>query len=310
MPPVRWLVDGLIKDRGVAMLYGETGTMKSYSTIDLACRMVNGMTFHGRRMTQGEVVYIVGEAEDEAKERIDSWTRYYGLTEPEQRPLLQPWAMDITSTQQMATLTELVNGFGGSIKLIIFDTLSDCTAGLRLNDPDEVGERLKPAILSLARATRAAVLMVHHTGHNQYHERGARILRDMTDTTIRVSKQRNNVRWKIEKLRRAQAGTELNFRVVDVSRQVDMDNMALLLPIHDDEVEEKAPTPPSKTNAELLTEYVILHPGVPFKDAARALGWFNTTTEKATSSYYAAIGQADVLKDEGRLYPLDPGAAV
>lgn len=226
-PPIKWLVKDVLKERGIGILFGSSGAMKSYASVDLACRMVNGMDFHGKPMEQGNVIYIAGEAADETAERIEAWLEYHGKTE---RPLLCPWAVQIHNRDHMTDLVMLVKKVG-NVKLVIFDNLADCSVGVRLNEPDDVGEHIKPAALSFVKEARAAMLMLHHTGHDNAEERGARVLRDMTDTSIKAEKQKNNfdLVWTMRKLRRMQAGAKIDFHIKDISQQVGIDNAAIIL---------------------------------------------------------------------------------
>jgi hypothetical protein len=308
MPPIKWLIDGLLKLKGIGSIYGSNGTMKSYTAIDLACRMVNGMDFHGHQMKQSDVVYIAGEAEDEVQERIDAWIAYHGATN---RPKLIPWSINIGSKGEMQDLTESVMDFEGSVKLVVFDSLSDCSSGTALSDPDKVNESLKPALLDFVRITKASVLLVHHTGYNESHERGAKVLRDMTDTTIKVTKGNSKITWKVEKLRRAKAGKTIHFGFKDVSDLVGIENALIITSESTETVDQEAGeiiaekgVPKRETRVDKLCNLLADNYGsMMWKDAAKELGWWNAEANKATNNYYEAIKDGRIRK-EGDLLQL------
>ena len=61
MPPVEFLVDGLITDTGFTMMYGAPGTGKSFIAIDIALSVAHGQAWQGQGVKQGPVLYIAGE---------------------------------------------------------------------------------------------------------------------------------------------------------------------------------------------------------------------------------------------------------
>ncbi len=305
-PPIKWLIHEVLKERGIGVLYGSSGSMKSYSAVDLACRMVNGMDFHGRPMERGEVIYVAGEAAEETDERIDMWLEYHGKTE---RPFVCPWAIQLHDLDQMQDLITLIKQVG-NVRLVIFDNLADCSVGVKLSDPDDVGERIKPAVLSFVKESKAAMLMLHHTGHDESHERGAKVIRDMADTTIKATKGKNmfDLEWKLQKVRRRPEGQVINLHIKDISDVVGIPNAAIILGgkrseaarIVDyetgeviDEVEQEV----QRTAADELAAYIRSHGGdVNARDVQMALGWWNESKGAPSQTYYDALNE---LKKEG-----------
>lgn len=316
-PPIKWLVQDVFKEHGIGILFGGSGSMKSYAAVDLACRMTNGMDFNGKALEHGNVIYIAGEASDETNERITAWLRFYNKTE---RPLVCPWAVQIHKTDEMNDLADLIEQVG-NVRLVIFDNLADCSVGVKLNDPDDVGEHLKPAVLSFVKQTKAAMLMLHHTGHNERDERGAKVLRDMTDTSIKAVKQTNkfDLVWTLKKVRRRQAeGEELHFHIKDISAVVDIDNAAVLVagkrtPVGD-VVEEAALVPENvlelRNSTDRLEHYLEQHGGEADAIAAQVeLGWRKDGSNKPSQTYYDALNGSDRISKQGRLLVLIPEEA-
>lgn len=210
VPEPSWLVDGLLVDGGHHMIYGVTGTMKSVLTIDLLSRIENGMEFHGRTTRKGRVVYVVGEALIDQKTRLDDWQRYHGTAHA---PLIIPYAVNISDADRMADLAEVVNATG-DVRLIVFDTLSTCSEGVELNNPDEVCERINPRLARLRADTGAATLLVHHAGKDgSKRARGAAALSDVVTAKFRTNLGNGMFTLSCEKLTRGEKPPPLRFRI-------------------------------------------------------------------------------------------------
>jgi len=221
LPPVSWLVDGLIKRGGHHCLYGATGSMKSFLTLDLACRMANGMDFHGRASKQCDVLYVVGEGLDETMERLNDWLAYHRKSEG---ATIQPRALQIHDQQDMDNLIETLREVPG-IEMVVFDTLSNCSTGVKLNEPDDVTARLNPSFTRLNQEASVATLALHHTNKDSPKERGAQAIRDHTDKMFHLTKTKDHVRLEEVKSRRGKLMNDLYFEPTDFGRT------AVLLPV-------------------------------------------------------------------------------
>ena len=56
------LVDGLLDTASMAVVYGESGSGKTFVTVDLACRIAAGLPWNGLATNPGVVIYIAAEA--------------------------------------------------------------------------------------------------------------------------------------------------------------------------------------------------------------------------------------------------------
>ena len=310
-PPIQWLIEDVLKEKGIGVLYGPSGSMKSYSAVDLACRMVNGMEFNGKPLKQGEVIYIAGEAADETNERIEAWLKYHNKSE---RPFVQPEAIQIHNGTDMNSLIEIIrSGEAGNVKLVIFDNLADCSVGVSLSDPDDVGEKIKPQLLAFVQQTKAAVLLLHHTGHNESHERGAKVLRDMTDTTIKAKKSTNmfDLTWKLEKVRRRQPSEELRFHIRDVSNVVNIQNMAIMVDGPRDKAAVFVEDDPDDTNpiVDYLTEHGLVEE--ERNTIAKALDMWRAAKSCVNSTferYEKEAIESELIEKDGKTLRISPQA--
>src|SRR5205085_2527239 len=71
-PPVaqQWLIDGLLRHRDLALVYGESGTGKTFFCLDMVYHLAAGVPWRGKDTTPGGiVVYVAAEAGDSIKLR-------------------------------------------------------------------------------------------------------------------------------------------------------------------------------------------------------------------------------------------------
>ena len=74
-----WLNDGRIPRGATAQLFGESGTLKSFVAVDLACHIALGLEWHGKSSQQGNVVYVCAEGVHGMKHRVAAWKKYAGV---------------------------------------------------------------------------------------------------------------------------------------------------------------------------------------------------------------------------------------
>jgi archaellum biogenesis ATPase FlaH len=172
LPPVQWLIDKEIPERGLTVLFGESGVGKSFVALDYALRVAQ----------QHSVIYIPTEGEAGYLKRVKAWCKFHHKSEGKlnflfgffsllDRELLERLVLDLAYIKP---------------KMIVVDTLAIAMAG-----GDENSTRDMSVVTSssrhLSRMTGTAVVLVHHIGRNNSHERGSTALRGNADTMIRVN---------------------------------------------------------------------------------------------------------------------------
>jgi RecA-family ATPase len=184
-PP--WLVDRVLPAQSVSMVWGPPNIGKSFLTLDLACSIAAGGHWLQQRVdTPGSVIYVAAEGAYSFKRRLDGWMRDRGVDTLDDRLHFLNGAVQ---------LHEGIDAFMRLIRphdpaLVIFDTLAACSLG---NDEDKVGERgpVLANLLKLRKELETAVLVVHHTGWNDDHERGSSSVRGIMDTSIELRGEKN-----------------------------------------------------------------------------------------------------------------------
>lgn len=80
LPPMRWAVRGVLPETGLAAIYGEPGSGKSFLAIDLAAKLSAGLPdWFGRQVFQRDVVYAALEGGRGIQQRMAAWDRVNGV---------------------------------------------------------------------------------------------------------------------------------------------------------------------------------------------------------------------------------------
>src|SRR4051812_48434552 len=72
--PSPWLVEGVLRETSVAMLYGKRGCYKSFVALGLAGSVATGLPWHGHAVRNaGLVVYVAAEGGGGMVQRARAW---------------------------------------------------------------------------------------------------------------------------------------------------------------------------------------------------------------------------------------------
>lgn len=189
-PPV-WLVKNHIEEGTFVMVFGKSGTKKSFLVYDLSCCIATGIDWHGHRVKQGSVLIICGEGHGGLNRRLKGWEKYTntGLADAplygNERPLI------LTEDSDIEALIAYIDGrisTDGTPALIVVDTLARALGAADERSGADVN-KLIVALTGVMQQYKCSVLLVHHTGHSdaaQHRARGASELPAAVDHEFRV----------------------------------------------------------------------------------------------------------------------------
>jgi len=159
---IRWLCKHVIPSDSVGMLYGASGSFKSFVALDLALHVAHGMQWLGRKTTAGQVVYLAAEGGAGLWRRIDAWHRTHGIDASQAAMMVIPVAVDLG--QSARSVVDALSERGTSPDLIVIDTMSQTYSGEE-NSANEVAAYLRQIGTHFRARWHCAVLIVHHVGH-------------------------------------------------------------------------------------------------------------------------------------------------
>lgn len=172
LPPLKWLIKGLVPESGFAVLYGPPGSGKSTIALDLALQVAAGRA----------VVYIAAEGAGGYPARLLAWTKHHAR--PAGNLLFALEAVNLLDKTERA---EMLGALGDvTPALLVVDTLARCMIGGDENSAKDMGLAID-ALDTIRRLTGCAVLVLHHTTKAGNGERGSSALRGAADVMLELA---------------------------------------------------------------------------------------------------------------------------
>lgn len=211
LPVAPYRVRGLLPRHGVAAIYGEAGSGKSFLVIDLIFAIAAGhYEWFGIKVKQAPVVYVGLEGRSGISKRIKGWEAQNDVAAPQSArfwldnlTLLDPDQVDQLSRKIVAEL-----GFGC---VTVIDTLNQAAPGADENNSADMGRILSNA-KRLAHKTQGLVILIHHLGKDKAKGlRGHSSLIAALDAAIEVVNGAAGKSWRVTKSKDDENGIERDF---------------------------------------------------------------------------------------------------
>lgn len=181
---VRWTVKHVIPAASVGMLFGGSGTFKSFIALDAALHVVHGLPWMGRITAQAPVIYVAAEGGAGLWSRISAWHRARNIKWQGAPLYVVPAAVDLA--QDAWRIVDAAQAVGVSPAMVIVDTLSQTYAGEE-NSANEMAAYLRELGARFRDLWQCTVLLVHHTGHQATERpRGSSAIRSNVDFLLGV----------------------------------------------------------------------------------------------------------------------------
>lgn len=170
--PIKWLIKGWVQAEALMMVFGASGTGKTFVVLDqaltIACPEIN--EWHGCKVKHGPVVYLAGEGHIGLKARIAGWMNRRGVCSADM--LISKSAEDLNTPDGVNRVIEEIRRYEKQPVLIIVDTLNRFLIGDE-NTAKDVKTMLD-ACSRLMEEYHCSVTIVHHTGVAQEAQTRAR----------------------------------------------------------------------------------------------------------------------------------------
>lgn len=211
---VRWIVKDFLPHATLGVLFGESGSGKSFLGYDLCAAIVRGEEWNGKRVTKGRVLYIVAEGQAGFVNRGKAYVHQQGIQHSELDD------MDyITDRVPNLISKEITDELIADIKqqepydLIVMDTFAQVTTGANENSGQDMGIALGHC-RRIGQVSGAMVLLVHHSGKDA--SKGARGwsgLRAAADVELEVIRSDEIRSVTVTKLKDGQDGVSIGFKL-------------------------------------------------------------------------------------------------
>jgi len=161
---VRWAVKGLIPEDSMGMIFGASGTYKSFIAIDLALHMAHEMDWAGARTKKGAVAYVAAEGGAGIYRRLKAWHNQFGLV-PDDSINICITPLLLSAIEEVKAMRVAIEALPQPPKLVVIDTLSQTFSGDE-NSSTDIGDYLRMINTEIRAAFNCTVIVVHHTGHS------------------------------------------------------------------------------------------------------------------------------------------------
>lgn len=177
--------------QSLCSIYGPSGSYKSFLAVSWACHIAAGLSWAGKRVTPGAVLYVVGEGGVGVPRRIRAWEQVHGKQASNlwlvNRPVFPVRESEVTEVLLAARQVEAECGL--PVRLVVIDTLARCFGGNDENDARDMGAFIEGCD-TIKQKTGATVLVVHHSGKDEAKgARGSSSFRAALDSEFNVKRE-------------------------------------------------------------------------------------------------------------------------
>ena len=162
-----WTIRGIAERDTVTMLFGDPASGKSFMAIDWACCVATGTEWNGRKVQPGPVLYINGEGHNGIGRRLRAWAIRHHIPLQKHPLFLSSVTTSLTDSAARAELLNVITAFceqHGQPAMIVIDTLARNFGSGDENNTQDMTQAVA-SIDAVRLATRASVVVVHHSGH-------------------------------------------------------------------------------------------------------------------------------------------------
>ena len=247
--PYAWQVSDVLIANGLACIYGQSGTGKTFLALDLALSICTGKDWFGCKTLKAPVTYLYQESRQGIRKRLDAWKKHNQLHSIDNFHYITE-QIDISNQGAIAKLIRSVNEEGKSKGVIVIDTLSASTSGIDENSSKDMGNVIFN-LKKLSFGTQCLVILIHHTGKDDTKGlRGHTSLFAAMDNVIKV----NSESFKIEKNKDGEKGQVYKFKLTSVELDQGVTSCALTSIAHPNKLQSV-----NYKNQEIILTTLNLH---------------------------------------------------
>jgi len=183
LPPLKFLVDDHLPEKGLCVIFGQSGNYKTFYALEMAKSISTGLSFFKKYKvnTKKPVVYIASEGFFGLQSRIKSWNSDRSVSDQDNILYLND---SLHKDEDYIHLLNESQEHFGQLPIVFIDTLSCNFSG-----DTSSNEQMNIWCQRLLRIFKdTLVVVIHHAGWLSDHERGASAIRDNATTSIQINK--------------------------------------------------------------------------------------------------------------------------
>jgi replicative DNA helicase len=166
-PPIAWVVDGVLPEKGLLVLAGDPKSGKTLVALDMALRLAHGMDWFGRRARPASTLYVSGEGAGGIPGRLRAWAAAHPSERiaPQQYVAVHRRMPDLGTAAGLGDLRGLLDDLrtrhGRAPDVLVIDTFARAAGSADENDSAAVGA-VVDALEALPREYGCAIVILHH----------------------------------------------------------------------------------------------------------------------------------------------------
>ncbi len=290
LPSTDWLIDRFIGRGVITQLYGKPGSGKSLTALDIALTMAQ----------QHVVVYAPGEAPGELRDRIDAWCAH--TQSPVGNLFIYPSPVNLRDHAEIGALADECRARNAA--MLVIDPLAESlgVAGLDENTAVDMGVAIAALRTLMSHAGDPAMLLVHHAGWDDAHERGSSALRGACRVVVRAQADTddNRITLRVDKANGGKPFEELYYGLVPCGSSV------VMVPHHEAKPAADAPLSPTQMGvlkALMLQQYTD---GATQASICDATGMSRQTVSKAVDR----LLKRTMIRRENTILHIEPAGRI
>lgn len=184
-PPTDWLVEGVFEMGVLTVIAGDSGVGKSFITQGLAVDLLSGAeAFLGQAILKPDARILYAD-EENSEVLVRQRLKALGFTPEMQERLRYISRQGVNLHVNPEWFLEDAIEFEPTV--IVLDSQSALSVGVKENANDEITEFYRRAVLPLPMQTGAATIVLHHTPKDGSSPRGAGAIKAAADQVLTVS---------------------------------------------------------------------------------------------------------------------------
>ena len=122
LPALKWRIKNVLPERGLASIYGQSGSGKTFLVLDLLARIATGEDYFGHKVNPCPVTYVALEGKGGIRKRVQAWEQHHAKKLPSSfRIILDQLSL---FNSDAAVFAEAVKAMNLNDGVIVIDTLN------------------------------------------------------------------------------------------------------------------------------------------------------------------------------------------
>jgi len=208
-----WIIKGVIPNANLGVIYGASGSGKSFFAFEQAAAIARGIDWRGHKTIKSKVCWVAAEGQEDMRKRVFGYCKHHKIDPKELDNMF--FVANAPNLMEVNDVRDLVKQIKkqGAFNMVIVDTLAQSMPGGNENSGEDMGKVLGHC-KEITRLTGAMVELIHHSGKDE--SRGARGwsgLRAACDFEFEIIRADEDRVATVTKMKGGADGAEYGFRL-------------------------------------------------------------------------------------------------